>query len=60
VFEIITAAGARWELEDFLPLICAPALPGVSEPERLHAEVRRVARAGGFDDDFSLLTVAFN
>jgi serine phosphatase RsbU (regulator of sigma subunit) len=59
VFEIITAKGDRWELDDFLPLIRAPAEPGMSEPKRLHARVRDVARRGGFDDDFSLLTVTF-
>jgi len=60
VFEIVTSTGERWELENFLPLISAPDVPGVSEPGRLLARVRKVARAGGFDDDFSLLTVTFS
>jgi serine phosphatase RsbU (regulator of sigma subunit) len=59
VFEIVTRTGVRWELDDFLPLVRAPTLPGVGEPRRLHACVREAARAGGFDDDFSLLTVTF-
>jgi len=60
VFEIITTNGERWELENFLSLISVPAVPGMSEPKRLHARVRQVARPGGFDDDFSLLTVTFD
>jgi sigma-B regulation protein RsbU (phosphoserine phosphatase) len=59
VFEIVTTSGERWELENFLRLIPAPSTPGMSEPKRLHARVKEVARPGGFDDDFSLLTVTF-
>jgi serine phosphatase RsbU (regulator of sigma subunit) len=59
VFEIITTTGERWELENFLELIPAPTVPDMSEPRRLHARVKEVARPGGFDDDFSLLTVTF-
>ncbi len=59
VFEIVTRAGQRWELDNFLPLISAPPVPGVSEPKRLQARVADVARAGGFDDDFLLLAVTF-
>lgn len=59
VFEVVTAAGGRWELDDFLRLIPAPRVTGLSEPARLHHLVRRSARLGPFDDDFSLLTVTF-
>jgi sigma-B regulation protein RsbU (phosphoserine phosphatase) len=59
VFEFITMTGERWELDNFLPLILAPSTPGMSEPTRLHARVKEIARPGGFDDDFSLLTVTF-
>jgi serine phosphatase RsbU (regulator of sigma subunit) len=60
VFEIATAAGGRWELDDFLRLIPAPAMSGTSEPDRLLHLVRRSARPGPFDDDFSLLAVRFS
>jgi serine phosphatase RsbU (regulator of sigma subunit) len=59
VFEVVTAAGGRWELDDFLRLIPGPRVSGMTEPERLRQLVRRAARKGPFDDDFSLLTVAF-
>lgn len=59
VFEIVTRAGERWDLDNFIPLISAPREAGTSEPQRLHSLVSRVARPGGFDDDFSLLTVTF-
>ncbi len=60
VFEIVTQQGQRWELDDFLPLLSAAPVPGMSEPSRLHGRVREIARPGGFDDDFSLLTVTFS
>jgi sigma-B regulation protein RsbU (phosphoserine phosphatase) len=60
VFEIVTAEGPRWELDDFVPLLTAPVIPGLRESERLHQGVQRVARRGPFDDDFSLLVVAFD
>lgn len=59
VFEIVTESGQRWELDDFLKVLQATPEPGTSEPARLHAAVRKAARPGGFDDDFSLLTVRF-
>jgi serine phosphatase RsbU (regulator of sigma subunit) len=59
VFEIVTAAGAEWGLDDFLPLLTQAADPLMTEPERLHRQVRAIARPGPFDDDFSLLTVTF-
>ena len=59
VFEIVTKTGARWELDDFLHLVKAQPAAGTSEPQRLYSLVQEVARPGGFDDDFSLLTVSF-
>jgi serine phosphatase RsbU (regulator of sigma subunit) len=60
VFEIVTPEGRRWELDDFVPLLNAPMVPGLRESERLHQGVQRAARRGPFDDDFSLLVVAFD
>lgn len=60
VFEIVTAAGKEWGLDDFLPLLTQAADPTTTEPERLHRQVRAIARPGPFDDDFSLLTVTFD
>jgi serine phosphatase RsbU (regulator of sigma subunit) len=60
VFEIVTAAGVEWGLDDFLPLLTQAADPMTTEPERLHRQVRAIARPGPFDDDFSLLTVTFD
>ncbi|MFZ2207331.1 MAG: SpoIIE family protein phosphatase [Porticoccaceae bacterium] len=59
VFEIVTATGKEWGLDDFLPLLTQAADPMATEPERLHRQVRAIARPGPFDDDFSLLTVTF-
>jgi len=60
VFEITTPEGRRWELDNFVPLLNAPVVPGLRETERLHRGVQRAARRGPFDDDFSLLVVAFD
>jgi serine phosphatase RsbU (regulator of sigma subunit) len=59
VFEIVTPTGERLELDDFLRLVPGSPVSGMTEPERLHHLVKRSARVGPFDDDFSLLTVTF-
>ena len=59
VFEIVTHDGTQWGLSDFLPLILLPDREGVGEAERLHRHVRRVARPGPFDDDFTILVTTF-
>lgn len=58
VFEFVTRDQQRWALEDFLPLLLDPPVPGVAEPERLYRAVIDVAGAE-LPDDFSLLTVTF-
>jgi serine phosphatase RsbU (regulator of sigma subunit) len=58
VFEFVTRDQQRWTLEDFLPLLLDPPVPGVAEPERLYRAVIDVAGAE-LPDDFSLLTVTF-
>jgi len=60
VFEIVTHAGDEWSIDEFSGLLCQPPDPMLSEPERLHAHVRNLARSGPFDDDFSILTVTFH
>ncbi len=59
VFEIVTLEGTQWGLSDFLPLILLPDMPELGEAERLHRHVRRVARPGPFDDDFTILVTTF-
>jgi serine phosphatase RsbU (regulator of sigma subunit) len=59
VFEIVTADDTRWTLHDFVPLLTQPLQPGVAESARLQQEIRRIAKAGPLDDDFSLLAVTF-
>jgi sigma-B regulation protein RsbU (phosphoserine phosphatase) len=59
VFEIMPKEGTRWGLDDFLPLLLEPNGGTTSEPARLFQRVHETARPGGFDDDFSLMTVTF-
>lgn len=58
-FEIETKDDRRWTMEDFLPLLLQPSIPGMSEAERLYRSVRQAARPGPLDDDFSLMIVSF-
>ena len=59
VFEVVTAEGGQWGLSDFLPLLLLPDIDGLGEAERLHRHVRRIARPGPFDDDFTILVTRF-
>jgi serine phosphatase RsbU (regulator of sigma subunit) len=59
VFEIATVDQHLWNLSDFLPLLQEAPVSGVTHPERLYAAIRRAARPGPFDDDFSLVAVTF-
>jgi serine phosphatase RsbU (regulator of sigma subunit) len=55
VYEIVSAEGQVWQIEDFLPLLGHAALR--EEPEHLFRVVRGLARPGPLDDDFSLLVI---
>jgi serine phosphatase RsbU (regulator of sigma subunit) len=59
VFEIETKDQERWSQSDFLNLLLEPPLPGTPESERLYQAVRRAARPGPLEDDFSLMVVTF-
>jgi len=58
-YEIVTRDDSRWELADFLPLLTAPAVPGVADPDRVYQGVKQVAAPGPLEDDFSLMALTF-
>jgi serine phosphatase RsbU (regulator of sigma subunit) len=58
-FEIVTADGHAWAMEDLRGLLKEPELAGVPEPQRLYQAVRAAAKPGPLDDDFSVLMVVF-
>jgi serine phosphatase RsbU (regulator of sigma subunit) len=58
-YEIVTKAEERWDLEEFLPLLLEPAVPGSTEPERIYQAIKKVAKSGPLDDDFSLMAITF-
>jgi serine phosphatase RsbU (regulator of sigma subunit) len=58
-YEIETKNDERWDLPNFLPLLTAPSVPGVTEPERVYQAIKAVVRAGPLDDDFSLMALTF-
>jgi len=59
VFEVRDTDGRQLGLDDFTPALLEPALPGVTEPQRLFDKVRRACGGAEFDDDVSLLTLTF-
>lgn len=59
VFEIVTTQGEQWSMEAFQNLLSAPEQPGLSEPQRLFNEVKKISRPGPLDDDFSVLYLKF-
>lgn len=59
VFEVVTTDQTQWTLNDFEPLLIEPALPGVSEADRLFRAVKRVTGQRPFDDDASLVVLTF-
>jgi serine phosphatase RsbU (regulator of sigma subunit) len=60
VFEVVTASGLQWGLNDFMALILEPSVEGVAESDRLHQTVMKNAKPGGLDDDFTLLVLSFD
>jgi serine phosphatase RsbU (regulator of sigma subunit) len=58
-YEIVTKDGDRWELENFLPLLTAPSVPHVTEPDRVYQAIKEVVKPGPLDDDLSLLALTF-
>ena len=59
VFEVVTQTGEEWRVGDFLSILEAPQVEGLSETERIERSVRAVMRAPDFEDDFSLLVARF-
>ena len=58
-YEIVTKTEERWDLENFLPLLLLPSVPGKTEPDRVYEEIKQVGKAGPLDDDFSLMALTF-
>lgn len=59
VFEFRTTAQRQIGLDDFIPWLTEPLVPGLSEPERLYRRVTSLAGTHTLPDDFSLLTLTF-
>jgi serine phosphatase RsbU (regulator of sigma subunit) len=59
VFEIETKTGEQWGLDQVIPLIVEPPVPGMTEPERLLKTIRGHAKSPDFDDDFTVLVATF-
>jgi serine phosphatase RsbU (regulator of sigma subunit) len=60
VFEFVTRDGVEWGLAELIPYLQQPRDPELSESRRLFRDVRKLARPGGLDDDFTLLVLSFD
>jgi hypothetical protein len=58
-FETLTPSGRQNALPDFLPVLSAPAVPGLAEPDRLLRAAQLLAAGAPFDDDVSILVLDF-
>ena len=58
VFEVKTGDGRDCGIDDLLPLL-ADAAPGRPAPDRIYDAMRELADRRPFEDDFSLITLAF-
>jgi serine phosphatase RsbU (regulator of sigma subunit) len=58
-FEIATATGAPWGIEDLRRIVAGPEQQGISEAQRVYQGVRAAARPGPLDDDLSVLVLRF-
>ncbi|MDE8349716.1 MAG: SpoIIE family protein phosphatase [Acidocella sp.] len=58
-FEIVSADGDQWSMENLRSILMQPAIPGMDEPQRLFKAVRAASRPGPLDDDFSVMMVTF-
>jgi sigma-B regulation protein RsbU (phosphoserine phosphatase) len=59
-FEIVTAQGRQWSIDDLRQAIMNNQAPELAEPQRLFKAVRAAARPGPLDDDFSVLHICFD
>jgi serine phosphatase RsbU (regulator of sigma subunit) len=59
IFEIEAKDGEQWGLDQVLPLIVEPPIPGMTEPARLLRAIRGHARSPDFDDDFTVVVATF-
>ena len=58
-FEVPLPDGRMGTVADFVALLAGPARPGQTEPDRLFQAVRELTGRRPFDDDVSLITLAF-
>jgi serine phosphatase RsbU (regulator of sigma subunit) len=58
VFEVEGEDGREGSLDDFLPLLTAPAIPGKPESQRILEAVKSRTGRPSFEDDFTLVVAA--
>ena len=58
VFEVETADGREWGIDEFVPLLTAPAEAGKTESQRLLDSVMACTGRSSFEDDFTMVVAA--
>jgi serine phosphatase RsbU (regulator of sigma subunit) len=59
VFEIDAGDGREWGIDNFLPLLTAPARSGMTESRRILEAVQDATNRQSFEDDFTLVVATF-
>ncbi|MCX5797424.1 MAG: SpoIIE family protein phosphatase [Elusimicrobia bacterium] len=59
IYEVEQPDGKFWQMEDFVKLLAAAPAPGEAGTDRILKHVRRLRGKDVFDDDISLVEVAF-
>lgn len=60
LFELTAEDGRQCVLDEFLPVLVEPPVPGMTESQRLYRAAQARARGGEFDDDVSILVVSLD
>ena len=59
VFEIQASDGREWKIDDVLPLLSEPLVPGKPEAQRILQTVKSLAGRQAFEDDFTMVVATF-
>ncbi len=60
VYEITKTDGTKLTFDQFIQLLAAPSVTGVSDLDRISRRLEGVHGSGSFEDDFSLVQIVFN
>lgn len=59
-YEITRPDGSMWDLDSLVALMAEPPAPGIPDLDRIVGRIREVRGGDSFEDDFSLVQIAFD